>query len=134
MSDLAQEVRAALSDPRTLCHALEIDKGARRQTAGLTVLCPVHAERTPSCSVTRGEGGSVRVRCFGCEFTGDALTLISVVRGLNLRGQFREVLAEGARIGGLYHVLAELESGRRDDRPAAVPPAPQRLPPAPERS
>lgn len=135
MSDLAHEVRAALSDPRALCRALELDKGAKRQTAGLTVLCPVHAERTPSCSVTRGDGGSVRVRCFGCEFTGDALTLIAVARGLNLRSQFREVLAEGARIGGLHHVLTEIENGRPDpDRRAAAPRARQSPPPAPERT
>ncbi|MES1188661.1 MAG: CHC2 zinc finger domain-containing protein [Myxococcales bacterium] len=111
MSDLAREVRQALSDPRALCRALELDKGAKRQTAGLTVLCPVHAERTPSCSVTRGDGGTVRVRCFGCDFTGDALTLIAVVRGFDVRSRFREVLAEGARLAGLHHVLAELESG-----------------------
>lgn len=134
MSDLAREVRQALSDPRGLCRALEVDKGAKRQTAGLSILCPVHAERTPSCSVTRGDGGTVRVRCFGCDFTGDALTLIAVVRGLDLGGRFREVLAEGARIAGLHHVLAELESGSpRADRPAA-PQRQQEVPREPERT
>ncbi|HEX2873568.1 MAG TPA: CHC2 zinc finger domain-containing protein [Polyangiaceae bacterium] len=136
MNDLAREIRQALSDPRALCHALELDKGAKRQTAGLTILCPVHAERTPSCSVTRGDGGTVRVRCFGCDFTGDALTLIAVVRGIDVRSRFREVLAEGARLGGLHHVLAELESGSSPpaDRPVVAPTRQQEAPREPERT
>jgi len=125
MSNVAREIRQALSDPRALCRALELDKGAKRQTAGLTVLCPVHAERTPSCSVTRGDGGTVRVRCFGCDFTGDALTLIAVVRGLDLGARFRDVLVEGARIAGLHRVLAELESGATDREPRAAENAPR---------
>lgn len=109
MSGAARVIRQALSDPRALCRALELDKGSKRQSAGLSILCPVHAERTPSCSVTRGDGGTVRVRCFGCDFTGDALTLIAVARGLDLRRGFREVLAEGARLAGLHHVLAGVD-------------------------
>lgn len=125
--DHAAEVRRGLADPLGLCRALGLDKGAKRQTAGVQVRCPVHAERTPSCSVTLGDGRTIRVKCFGCEFTGDALTLIAVVRGLDLRRQFKEVLRVGAEIAGLHHVLHELQTGTVDaDRPAppALPEAP----------
>lgn len=124
--DHAGEVRRGLADPLALCRGLEIDKGSKRQTGGLLVRCPVHAERTPSCSVTLGDGRTIRVKCFGCDFTGDALTLIGVVRGLDLRSQFREVLRVGAEIAGLHHVLHELQSGEADESrptPRALPEA-----------
>jgi hypothetical protein len=129
--DHAAEVRRGLADPLALCRGLGIDKGLKRQTAGVHVRCPVHAERNPSCSVTLGEGRTIRVKCFGCDFTGDALTLIAVVRGLDLRTQFKEVLRVGAEIAGLHHVLHELDTGEVDaDRPAprALPEAPPEPP------
>jgi hypothetical protein len=126
--DHAAEVRRGLADPLALCRGLGIDKGARRQPkGGIHVRCPVHAERNPSCSVTLGEGRTVRVKCFGCDFTGDALTLISVVRGLDLKTQFKEILRVGAEIAGLHHVLHELETGATDESR----PAPRTLPDAP---
>jgi hypothetical protein len=132
--DHAAEVRRGLADPLALCRGLGLDKGAKRQPrGGLHVRCPVHAERNPSCSVTLGEGRTIRVKCFGCEFTGDALTLIAVVRGLDLKTQFREILRVGAEIAGLHHVLHELQTGEVDaDRPA--PRALPEAPPEPERT
>ncbi len=112
--DHAREVRAALSDPVKLCVGLGLEKGAQRQSGGLLVCCPVHGERNPSCSVTRGPDGTVRVKCFACDFRGDALTLIAVVEGLSTREAdgFREVLAEGARLAGAYTLEAEIRDGR----------------------
>lgn len=138
--DHAAEVRRGLADPLQLCRSLGLDKGSKRQPkGGIHVCCPVHAERNPSCSVTLGEGRTIRVKCFGCEFTGDALTLIAVVRGLDLKTQFKEILRVGAEISGLHHVLHELETGEVDtDRPAprALPEAPaeppRTYPPGPE--
>jgi hypothetical protein len=106
--DYAREVRNALSDPRKLVEALGLTEKAKRQPTGAVICCPVHGDRTPSCSVTRGPDGTVRVRCFSCDFSGDALTLISVVRGLSLRSAFKEVLLEGATIAGLHSVADEL--------------------------
>jgi DNA primase len=90
-----------LNDPRALCAALDlgIDPQDRQlQASGLTVRCPQHGG--VSCSVTRGSDGTVRVRCFGCGFVGDALDLVAAARGLDGRRDFRRVLVEAAGLVG----------------------------------
>lgn len=127
MSDHAREVRYGLTDVGKLCGALGLLKGAKRQHAGLIVCCPSHGERNPSCSVSIGKDGTIRVRCFACDFSGDALTLIAVALGENLRDRngFREVLATGAEIAGLLSLEAEIRDGRaRPDRKPVERPAP----------
>lgn len=128
--DYAREIRAHLTRPRDLCAKLGLTKHARNQAGdGITIRCPVHQERTPSCSVTRGPDGTIRVRCFGCDFTADALGLIAVVRGIDARSEFRELLIEACHVGGLHHIEAEILAGEaRPDRPAP-PPLPEPLPP-----
>lgn len=106
--EYAREIRIALTDPRKLVEALGLLGKAKRQAGGVIICCPVHGDRTPSCSVTKGPDGTVRVRCFSCDFTGDALTLIGVVHGLSPRAQFKEILIEGAQIAGLHAVADEL--------------------------
>jgi len=98
--DDALRLRRALFDPRKLCAALGLLSGAKPQARGLLVHCPWHAEKHASCSVTLGQDGTVRVHCFTCLESGDALTLIARVRELDGKTQFREVLAEAARIAG----------------------------------
>jgi hypothetical protein len=130
--DYAREVRNALTDPAKLAVGLGLAKGMLRHGAGVSVCCPVHAERRPSCSITLGPDGTARFRCFGCDASGDALTLIAAVRGLSLRSadDFRQVLAEGAAIAGHLTLEAEILDGqRRADRapiarPEPVPEAP----------
>jgi hypothetical protein len=123
------EVRRTLVDPVRVCERLGLAKDARRQSAGVRIRCPMHAERTPSCSVTRGPDGTIRVRCFGCDWSADVIGLVAAARGLDARRDFREVLATAAEIGGLHQLVAELAG---DARPAlrVVPPLPE---PAPER-
>jgi len=120
-TDDAREVRYALADPSRLCDALGLLDGPRsyqRQARGLLVRCPWHDEHTPSCSVYRGDDGTIAVKCHGCGASGDALALVAVRSGLDLRRDFREVLREGARIAGIH--LASL-----DDAPSSAPrPAP----------
>lgn len=98
--DDALALRRELVNVPALCAALGLSKGAKPQARGLLVLCPWHAEKHASCSVTLGPDGTVRVHCFACQVSGDALSLIARVRELNVKTQFREVLAEGARITG----------------------------------
>jgi DNA primase len=98
--DDALRLRRALVDVRKLCAALGLLRGAKRQAHGLLVLCPWHHEKHASCSVTLAEDGTVRAHCFACQASGDALALIARVRELDVRRQFREVLAEAARIAG----------------------------------
>jgi len=94
------ELRRRLADPAALAAALGIADGAKTQPRGVLVRCPWHAERGPSCSITVGPDGTVRVRCFGCGESGDALSLIAAVRGLDLRRDFSRVIAEAEAIAG----------------------------------
>ncbi len=131
MTDHVREVKYALTDPVKLCTALRLTDHAQRQARGLLIRCPAHGERNPSCSVTPGPDGTIRVRCFGCDFSGDALHLIAVVRGLNTKiaEDFREVLAEGAAIAGYLTLEDEIRAGRprADRKPVAAPkPPPER--------
>lgn len=129
MTDHAAEVRNALTDPVKLCASLGLTKNAQRQARGLLICCPAHGERNPSCSVTPGPDGTIRVRCFACDFAGDALRLIATVEGLDERTDFREVLALGAELAGHMSLASEIRDGRATPDRKRVP-APS---PAPER-
>lgn len=129
--DYAQEIRRTLTDPRKLCESLGLAKGAKRAKAGsVMICCPVHADRTPSCHVSVGPDGTLRAKCYSCDFTGDALTLVAVAHDLDTRDrdEFKAVLLEAAHIAGLYQVVEEL-NGDADYTPRELPPAPE---PAPE--
>lgn len=131
-SDHAREVRHALHDPWKLCGALGLLEGAKRQATGVSICCPSHGESRPSLSVTRGPDGTVRARCFGCDFMGDALTLIALVHGLSLSSDFRDVLALGAELGGNLTLREEILGGQpmpdRKRVPAPPPQAPAEYP------
>lgn len=135
--DHAFEVRSALTNPRQLCERLGLLKGAKAQAGdGISVCCPVHGERNPSCSITRGPDGTIRVKCFACDFATDALGLIAHVEGLSLRSEFREVLARGAEFAGHLVLRDEILQGRaipNRQRVEAPEPAPlPEYPPKPE--
>jgi len=117
MGEAAREVRARLVDPLAVVEALGLGDGAKRRPRGVMIRCPWHLERTPSCSVSVGGDGTLRVRCFGCDATGDVLHLVAVARGLDLVGDFARVLDEASAIVGL-----DLFEHRRN-RPAPTPPS-----------
>jgi len=98
LGELARELRHCpeLADPARLCKALGIDEGAKRQTRGLIIRCPSHGDRTPSCSVTEGPDGTLRVKCFSCDFTADALGLVEVT----LNVPFIEAINEACDLCG----------------------------------
>lgn len=127
--DYAAEIRRSLTDPLVACDRLGLTKGATKSAAGVMICCPAHGDRTPSCSVTRGRDGTIRFKCHGCQATGDLLTLVAIVHDLDLRTDFRAVLLEAATLGGLHHVVAELND-RKPYEPRALPPLPE---PEPER-
>jgi DNA primase len=95
------ELRRQLDNPLTVCAALGLAKGAKRQPRGLTVLCPVHKEKSPSCSVTVRDDGTISFHCFACGAGGDVLALIAAVRGLDAKTQFPQLLGEAAALAGL---------------------------------
>jgi hypothetical protein len=73
----------------------------------------------------------VRFKCFGCDASGDALSLIGQARGINPRVEFKALLIEAAQIAGLLSLAAELESGKASERREFVAPT---MPKEPERS
>lgn len=99
--EAVREIRNRLDDPARVVDALGLSKGSRPQARGMLVCCPVHADRTPSCSVRTGADGTIACRCHGCGWTGDVLGLVAAVRGLDTRRDFGRVLAEAAAIAGV---------------------------------
>ncbi len=127
--DYAAEIRRTLVDPLQVCDRLGLNKGAIRQPRGVTICCPAHGERNPSCSVTIGRDGTLRFRCFGCQATGDVLTLVATVHDLDLRSDFKEVLLAAAELAGLTQIVDELN----DRKPYEPRPLPELPEPGPER-
>lgn len=124
--DYAWEIKASLTDAQRLCAGLGLDiRDAKRQAGGgLIVRCPAHEERTPSCSITHGPDHTLRFRCFGCDWTGDALTAVALVHQ-HPRSAFRETLLVAAQVAGLHGIVDELRNGK----PAPDRPPPKALPP-----
>lgn len=124
-TDHVPEIRHALSDPLDVCTKLGLASNRanfqRQSGRGVTIRCPWHDEKSPSCSVTVGPDGTIRVRCFGCDQTGDVFTLVAAVLGLSAARDFRRVLVECASLAGLHGVVHELETGAPADRPVFVP-------------
>jgi hypothetical protein len=117
-------IKRALSDPRDVCRRLGLDRGARPQGGGgLMILCPVHQERTPSCSVTRGPDGTLRVNCFGCSFVGDVLDLLAVVENLDADYDFPEL---GRRAADLARLPLDREAPASRAPARVIPMAPRR--------
>lgn len=110
LPDDAAAVRRALVEPEAVAAALGLCEGVQgwgrgagwtRIAGGVLVQCPAHGDRTPSCSVTRGPDGTLRVRCFGCDLAGDALHLVAAVYGLDARAHFVRVLEHAAHLAGV---------------------------------
>lgn len=122
--DHRDELRHAsvLCDPARVSAALGLDKGAQRQGGGgVTVCCPWHSERSPSCSLTRGPDGTLRVKCFGCQKSGDIFSLVAQVHRLDVTRDFPDVIK----------VVAGLAGYDLDDRSGvrSMPPRPRPAPP-----
>lgn len=132
---LVDDVRRALANPRKVADALGLKVF---DDAGKYVLvsCPAHAERTGSCSLLK-KNGTLGVKCHGCKWTGDVLTLIAQVNGLDLKTGFREVLATACELAGMQDEAEAVRDGKpapeRAERPAPAPPEPEpEYPPAGE--
>lgn len=131
--DYAAEIRGALRNPIALCADLDMLTGAKKYHNTVVIRCPSpdHRDSNASCNVRLADdGGWIAAKCHSCQWGGDALTLIAVAKGLDLKSDFPLVLLEGAKLAGLHHVVKELETGEVDeDRPNV---APQRHEAAPE--
>lgn len=118
------DIKATLSDPHHVCSQLGILEGSKRQAKGLSVCCPAHAEKTASCSVTL-EAGTIRVKCFACDLSGDVFNLIAAVHRLDLARDFPRVLEIAAELAGI-DISKPPTNGRPELR--AVPKAPAESP------
>lgn len=122
------DVRAALNDPGQFCEGLGLLAGRRgrdwwREGRSYKVRCPEHG----GCSlhVSLGKDGTIRGKCFGCDFTGDALSIVARVLGLSLRQDFREVLREAAALAGISLDTHRSEGWAPRPRPTPPPTPPE---------
>jgi DNA primase len=116
------EVRQLLRDPRGICRQLGLCERAHPQPQGLLILCPWHAERTPSCSVRLGGDGTIAVHCFACGRGGDVFHLVAAVYRLDLRRDFPEVLRLAAALAD--GVVSSPHAGAAHDAGLAERPYP----------
>lgn len=129
--EAAQAVKQALTNIPGVLDALGLTKGSAPNRRGRLILCPSHTESSPSCGVTLGNSGTIRVHCFSCSYQGDVFSLIGSVYGLDPSRDFAEVLQIGADMAGI-----ELASSApaREGKPRPVPiPRAAPEPPVPER-
>jgi hypothetical protein len=124
-----EQIKAALSDPCGVAVRLGLTDGARRQAGGIHVKCPAHDDGGPSCSLTRGRDGTLRVVCFGngCELSGDVFCLIAAVEHLDVRRDFALVLRRAGELAAV-----DLERRPRARRQPSRPPVPKAPPPVSE--
>ena len=117
------EIRRRLT-PDRLVTALSLRAGAQKQAGGWLVKCPSpsHRDSSPSCSVTLGDDGTTRVRCFGCDLAGDALVIVAAKFGLDGQRDFRMVLYEAGRACGVDVPYPSQGSAAPSTRYQAPPP------------
>jgi hypothetical protein len=126
--DLVIAVRRALGSPKSVAAALGL-KVQEVKPSYVMALCPVHAERTASCSIHR-RGESIGVKCWGCKWTADLIGLVAAVHGIDARSDYREALAIAAELANMPGEADALR-GRRPEPARRAPVAP--LEPEPER-
>lgn len=124
-SDAAREIKYALSDVRDVLSKLGMmddRRGYEKQTRGFLVRCPVHNEKSPSCSV-QNVTGVILWKCHACDQAGDVLDLVAASRGLSVKSDFKAVLTEAAELAGLWGLVEELRGGQpKAERPRYVAP------------
>ena len=94
------------------------------------VICPAHSENSPSCSISYGPDGTLRVNCFGCDLQGDIFSLVAAVERLDLERDFPTVLEVAANLVGV--TLTERTARNPSDYvPHRLPPPPPKAPVGP---
>ena len=106
VADDIAKVRAATDIVAIIAEHTEIKRSGRQWMAR----CPLHGERTPSLSVSPDKGVYY---CFGCQRSGDAITFVQEIEGLDFAGAV-EMLA--ARAGIQLRYTSHDESAARNRR------------------
>ena len=71
-----------------------------RQPRGAVIRCPWHDDRSPPRSVRLAGDDTIAVRCHACGASGDALHLVAVAHGLDMRADWTRVLEIAASLAG----------------------------------
>ena len=106
VADDIARVRAATDIVAIIGEHTEIKRSGRQWMAR----CPLHGERTPSLSVSPGKGVYY---CFGCQRSGDVITFVQEIEGLDFAGAV-ELLA--GRAGIRLHYTSTDETAARSRR------------------
>ncbi len=106
VADDVARVRAATDIVAIIGEHTEIKRSGRQWMAR----CPLHGERTPSLSVSPDKGVYY---CFGCQRSGDVITFVQEIEGLDFAGAV-EMLA--ARAGIRLTYTSRDESAARSRR------------------
>ncbi len=131
-AELTRQVKVALANPYELANALGlVNARSQKQARGIIVNCPAHKDTgRPNCSITVAKDGTARVKCHACGFKGDAITLVGVVHGLDLKKEFKRALRLAAELAGQDALADEIGDGvPRPDRIHL--PEPRQLPDPP---
>lgn len=120
--NLKHEIRARADDPHEIAAQLGLE-GVRSQSGGgVLCRCPVHDDRSASCSLTIGPDGSLRVRCFGCDLSGDVFSLVAAIEGRSSSSDFPEIMRRAGELVGVYVDDRPFEPRAPRPRPQASPP------------
>ena len=106
VADDIAKVRAATDIVAVISEHTEVKRSGRQWMAR----CPLHGERTPSLSVSPDKGVYY---CFGCQRSGDVITFVQEIEGLDFAGAV-ETLA--ARAGIQLRYTSRDESAARSRR------------------
>ena len=106
VADDIAKVRAATDIVAVISEHTEVKRSGRQWMAR----CPLHGERTPSLSVSPDKGVYY---CFGCQRSGDVITFVQEIEGLDFAGAV-ETLA--ARAGIQLRYTSHDESAARGRR------------------
>ena len=95
-----------------------------RNGRSAVIACLWHADKSPSCTVAIGPGGTLRFHCFACSQSWDVFSAVAERDGLDATADFPKVLSRAAELVGCWDAVDAIEG--RETRP--LPPTP----PAPE--
>jgi DNA primase catalytic core len=112
--DRFEEAKAKIKDAVDLVGLVESYLPLKRTGRNMVGLCPFHAEKTPSFTVSPA---TQHYKCFGCGKAGDVFTFLMEREGIDFRTAF-ELLAQRAGVPRRGRLLPrQLAERRRRSRP-----------------
>ncbi len=113
-----ERLRSSLTDARAIAIALGLGHNMQSQTNGVTVPCPWHPDRTPSCSLRLTDHGLV-AHCFACGASGDIFTFVAKVSDLDVKTDFVAVIEIAKQLAGNMPVASPPPAPTPERKPLA---------------